>query len=69
MASALTRFYSQHPEVAGIALDTVRKFASERFDKACERINVDDERFTAQAPDYAYELLVRETLLLAKSLR
>ena len=69
MSQALTRFYAEHPEIDGIALDTVRKFAAERFDKACERISVSDPRFTTEAPAFAYRLLLDESLMLAKSLR
>lgn len=69
MCAALDKFYLQHPEVEGIALDTIRKFASERFEKACTPESVNDARFAVEAPVYAYRLLVEETLTLAKALK
>lgn len=68
MASALTRFYAQFPHIDGIALDTIREFAREKFVASCTDDRVNDSRFEAQAPEYAYLLLCRESLALAKSL-
>ena len=67
--TALARFYSTHPEIDGIALDTIRDFAHERFSKAATLARVLDARFEAEAPLYYYRLLVEESLTLAKAVR
>ena len=69
MAQALDRFYATFPEIDGIALDTIRHFADEKFTNAATLEIVMDDRFPVEGPTYAYTLLVRESLKLATALK
>ena len=68
MAVALRRFYGEFPAIDGVALDTIRDFAHDRFTAATTLARVMDPRFDTDAPEYAYRLQVEESLTLAHAL-
>ena len=68
MSKALSRFYAEFPTVGGPALDTVYRFAVERFDRAATDKIVIDGRFPVEGPIYAYTLLVTEAADLIREL-
>ena len=68
MAAALTRFYAEFPQIDGIALDTIRNFAHKQFTTASTLDRILNPRYPAEAPEYAYQLLLKESLLLARGL-